>query len=161
MNTKKCVCFLFLLLLSVCYSCENAEKEERRAKIAHKEIDINSNIYCEDLRILYNAYINDFPDDLYAPEYLFRIVRYDCFSDLEEAITLMNRVIDEYPQSAVVPNCYFEKTYIFDHLEKYDSARKSYQDLVDKFPEHYLVLLLEPYTEGYHLTIDTIEKTNN
>jgi hypothetical protein len=144
MDGKKNSC-IFLVLFLVVHSCVfvEQEKENRREIIAEKEMNTHNVIDCEELRSLYLAYADDFPNDLYAPECLYRAASFEYASELKESINLLNRIIYEYPESAVIPNCYFEKSYIFHYVGEEDSSRKVYIDLVNKFPNHYLVLLNE------------------
>ena len=87
---------------------------------------------------LYVDYANSYPDDSMAVEYLFKAAEF-CLNlgEGQRAITLYDRVIQEYPDFRKVPECLFLKGYVYEnYLGDLDNAKAIYLEFIEKYPDN-------------------------
>jgi tetratricopeptide (TPR) repeat protein len=88
---------------------------------------------------LYRQFVSDFPDDSLAPVYLMRVADISItLGETEQAVNVLDSIINIYPGFEDVPFCLFQKGYAYDASEQFDQARQCYQEFVDEYPDHYM-----------------------
>jgi tetratricopeptide (TPR) repeat protein len=107
------------------------------------------------LYAVYLEFVEKYPQDSMAPEYLFRAARMaKPLHKSPEAIGLCDRIIKEYPQWKVLPAIWMMKGITFqDELQNKDSARKAYEQLIARYPG-------TRYAEDAKAMIDNLQYTD-
>ena len=126
-------------------ACSTPDREKELSNIAEHEqmlsaIDVSSD---DDAAIellgLYRKFAADFPEDSLAPAYMTKAA--DLCINLgrsDEAVALLDSVINLYPGYDDIAGCYFLKGYAYENAEHYEEAREAYTYFVENYPEHYL-----------------------
>lgn len=133
------LCLMGMIMLASCGP--NREKQLRNIE-EHEEALSTVDRLAEDSEVdallsLYRSFAADFPDDSLAPVFLMRAADINIsLGHTDEAITLLDTVIDLYPGFEDLGGCWFLKGYAFECAEQFDSARNVYTYFVDNYPEH-------------------------
>lgn len=126
-------------------ACSTPDRENELSNIAEHEqmlsaIDVSSD---DDAAIellgLYRKFAADFPEDSLAPAYMTKAA--DLCINLgksDEAVALLDSVINLYPGYDDIAGCYFLKGYAYENAEHYEEAKEAYTYFVENYPEHYL-----------------------
>lgn len=126
-------------------ACSTPDREKELSNIAEHEqmlsaIDVSSD---DDAAIellgLYRKFAADFPEDSLAPAYMTKAA--DLCINLgksDEAVALLDSVINLYPGYNDIAGCYFLKGYAYENAEQYEEAKEAYTYFVENYPEHYL-----------------------
>ena len=126
-------------------ACSTPDREKELSNIAKHEqmlsaIDVSSD---DDAAIellgLYRKFAADFPEDSLAPAYMTKAA--DLCINLgksDEAVALLDSVINLYPGYDDIAGCYFLKGYAYENAEHYEEAKEAYTYFVENYPEHYL-----------------------
>jgi tetratricopeptide (TPR) repeat protein len=126
-------------------ACSTPDREKELSNIAEHEqmlsaIDVSSD---DDAAIellgLYRKFAADFPEDSLAPAYMTKAA--DLCINLgksDEAVALLDSVINLYPGYDDIAGCYFLKGYAYENAEHYEEAKEAYTYFVENYPEHYL-----------------------
>ena len=90
---------------------------------------------------MYTDFADRFPNDTSASKYLFSASRlYVSLENYQQSITLLDKIINNYPKTKIAPDCMFMKAYIYDDkIKDYKSALKFYNEFINKYPTHDLV----------------------
>lgn len=94
----------------------------------------------EELVTLYDKYIEKFPSDSLSPEYLYREANlFRVLKNADRAFNALKTVIDRYPSSVRVPECYFLRGLIYEEVV-YDHAmaKQAYLTFLRQYPDHAL-----------------------
>ena len=132
---------LAVLLMAACgpnreNMIDNIEEHEMRLST----MDVNSSDNeAATVLGLYRQFVAKFPDDSLAPAYLLRAADL-CINigQPEQAVAILDSVIDLYPGFEDVAGCCFLKGYAYELAGHYDEAREAYTYFVENYPEHYL-----------------------
>jgi outer membrane protein assembly factor BamD (BamD/ComL family) len=85
----------------------------------------------------YKEYANRFPDDSLAAGYLFKAS--DIYMNMglpQQTVILFDKLIKEYPDYDKIATCYFLRAFVYDdQLKDYKTAKKYYQDFLNKYPD--------------------------
>ena len=139
---KKISILAFAALLMV--AC-GPSREERINQIEDFEDSIFESAIAADpetadqLTALYVAFADKYPNDSLSPEYLMKAA--DAQSNVlhtERAVTLFERVINDYPDFEEVPMCYFLKGNALELNSQIDEARAAYEEFIEKYPNHFM-----------------------
>ena len=89
---------------------------------------------------LYSEFAEKYPQSKKTPDYLFSAGRYCMSYSLStKAIEFFDRIIKNYPEYPKHPDSYFLKAFVYDsQLSNLPMARKSYEELIQKYPNHEL-----------------------
>lgn len=126
-------------------ACSTPDREKELNNIAEHEqmlsaIDVSSdNDAAIELLALYRKFAADFPEDSLAPAYMTKAA--DLCINLgksEEAVALLDSVINLYPGYDDIAGCYFLKGYAYENAEQYEEAKEAYTYFVENYPDHYL-----------------------
>ncbi len=135
---------LILALVAALASCGSSnEKDAAEIQTAEDTLFSTSEGFIDkakalELVDLYVDYANSYPDDSMAVEYLFKGAEF-CLNlgEGQRAITLYNRVIQEYPDFRKVPECLFLKGYVYEnYLGDLDNAKAIYLEFIEKYPDN-------------------------
>lgn len=136
--------FLILALAAALASCGSSnEKDAAEIQTAEDTLFSTSEGFIDkakalELVDLYVDYANSYPDDSMAVEYLFKGAEF-CLNlgEGQRAITLYDRVIQEYPDFRKVPECLFLKGYVYEnYLGDLDNAKAIYLEFIEKYPDN-------------------------
>ena len=139
---KKTALFVFAAVLMV--AC-GPSREERINQIEDFEDSIFESAIAADpetadqLTALYVAFADKYPNDSLSPEYLMKGA--DAQSNVlhtERAVTLFDRVINDYPDFEEVPMCYFLKGNALELNSQIDEAKAAYEEFIEKYPDHFM-----------------------
>ncbi|MBP5677158.1 MAG: tetratricopeptide repeat protein [Bacteroidales bacterium] len=136
---------LFLLLgMALLASCSpNRDKEVKKIE-EHEQalstIDLSSgDSALNEMIALYLNFAEKFPNDSLAPIYMVRAADLNITLGMpDQAVALLDSVINLYPGFEDVGGCYFLKGYAYETAEQFDAAREAYTYFIDNYPEHYL-----------------------
>lgn len=126
-------------------ACSTPDREKELNNIAEHEqmlsaIDVSSDDDAAiELLALYRKFAADFPEDSLAPAYMTKAA--DLCINLgksEEAVALLDSVINLYPGYDDIAGCYFLKGYAYENAEQYEEAKEAYTYFVENYPDHYL-----------------------
>jgi outer membrane protein assembly factor BamD (BamD/ComL family) len=87
---------------------------------------------------MYVNYTDSYPQDSMAVEYLFKGAEF-CLNlgEGQRAISLYDRVINEYPDFRKVPECLFLKGYVYEnYLGDLENARAIYLEFIETYPDN-------------------------
>ncbi|MCK5079517.1 MAG: tetratricopeptide repeat protein [Bacteroidales bacterium] len=135
---------LILALVAALASCGSSnEKDAAEIQTAEDTLFSTSEGFIDkakalELVDLYVDYANSYPDDSLAVEYLFKGAEF-CLNlgEGQRAITLYDRVIQEYPDFRKVPECLFLKGYVYEnYLGDLDNAKAIYLEFIEKYPDN-------------------------
>lgn len=128
-------------LLAAC----GPSREERINQIEQFEDSIFENplltdeATADELTELYVDFADKYKSDSLAPIYLFKAAESQgAVLHTDHAVELFHRVIDNYPDFADMPMCFFLIGNAYDLNSQYEEAKAAYQLFVDKFPDHYM-----------------------
>ncbi|MDR1793679.1 MAG: tetratricopeptide repeat protein [Bacteroidales bacterium] len=136
---KTIVVFAFLFLLID--GCNT--KNSRREKIQKAEETATEGYDTAQFRQLletYHAYVNDYPQDSLAPEYLFRAGRAAMIlQDGKQALTDFANLIKRYPKSEQAVTAFFYRAYTYENV-LYDmtAAAAAYKEFLKRYPDDQL-----------------------
>lgn len=87
---------------------------------------------------LYVSYADNYPEDSLAVESLFKGAEF-CLNlgEGQRAVSLYDRVINEYPDFRKIPECVFLKAYVYEnYLGDLDNAKMIYIEFLEKYPDN-------------------------
>ena len=130
-----------LLLLAACSPDREkmvADIEEHEAAMSMLDVSVDED-KAQEMIGLYRHFVNEFPDDSLAPVYMMRVADISItLGETEQAVNVLDSIINIYPGFEDVPFCLFQKGYAYEASEQYDKARQCYQQFVDEYPDHYM-----------------------
>ena len=136
--------FVVLATAAALTAC-GPSREERVAQIEEMEDSVfespaalDTNV-AEELTTLYMAFADKYPADSLTPAYLMKAAETQAgILHTERAIALYDRVADNYPDFGDVPMCLFLKGNAYEQNEQFDEARRTYEEFLEKYPDHYM-----------------------
>ncbi|GAB1404208.1 hypothetical protein MASR1M74_13870 [Lentimicrobium sp.] len=129
-----------VIALAACTS--QLEKDTKRIDALEKQIDASGGspdqAKLDELLSEYDNYVNKYPDDTLAPDYLYKSITLSMFmNDGDKALAYTDRMINNYPQNRYMPEVIFLKGFIYENLlNNYGQALKYYQEFIKMFPGH-------------------------
>lgn len=106
-----------------------------------KNLESNDSVFSlplmTELKTAYVNFSNTYPDDALAPEYLFKgAQRAIVIQQPNEAVELLQQLIDKYPKSGNYENALFLLAYTCENnLNDMDRAKTGYEAFIKKFPK--------------------------
>ena len=89
--------------------------------------------------VLYNLFVNNFPDDSLAPIYMLRTAEVQINTgSFEEGINTLDTLMALYPGFEEIAMCQFLKGQAYESNQQYDLAREAYTEFVETYPDHVL-----------------------
>ncbi|MCL2511297.1 MAG: tetratricopeptide repeat protein [Bacteroidales bacterium] len=153
------ILFAVTLLFAACGDREDKQREKLMNEIKKAEQEFvakDFNLTLEKSQRLMNLYLNfveKYPQDSLAPELLFCCAAVATASQQEKfAITLYQRIYDEYPNHALRPIALLEQALAYDNMGDAERAKPLYEQFLIVFPDH-------PYIEDVKHLLDMVDKT--
>ncbi len=102
----------------------------------------------------YIDYVDNYPSDKEAPDFLFKAADIAMnMSRPQQAITLFQRIIKEYPDYKKLPQCLFLQGYVYENnLGDLQKAREIYQEFLKKYPD-------DEFADDAEVSIKNLGKT--
>lgn len=147
--------FVILLTINFLAAC-SSPKEKMNQKIT--ELENNDSAYSptllESLKSTYMEYAKKYPDDEKSPLYLFKAAqRSIALNQPEDAVTLLNDLIEKYPKNAIHEEALFLLAFTYENsLNNLASAGEKYREFIEKYPENEL-------TEDAKLALENLGKS--
>ncbi|MEZ4721877.1 MAG: tetratricopeptide repeat protein [Flavobacteriales bacterium] len=151
---------LLVVIVSVTVGCSNGDQptldgklapqsaESRRTEIMEKEKQIGNpdignslgRAKAKELVTLYRNYISVNPKDSITADYLFKAADLSVgLGEYQAALNLLDRLINEFPKFDRAPEMMLFKGFICEnYMNNHAMAVKSYQALIDRYPNHRL-----------------------
>lgn len=102
----------------------------------------------------YVQFADAYPEDADTPETLFKAG--DMAMNLnmpQRAITIFDRIMNDYPDFDKTPQCLFLKGYIYENdFQDLDTARKIYEEFLQKYPD-------DEFADDAEISIQNLGKT--
>ena len=134
--------FTFIALLSACTPDNKAQLKRNIDQQEQILFEENKGVIdkkmAANMILAYTLYVDNFPKDEQSPIYLFKAadVSINIFHS-QQTINLFNRMLNEYPNNAKIPEALFLKAFTFDnYMQEYDSAKIYYHEFLAKYPKH-------------------------
>lgn len=126
--------FITCFYLSACQSPK--EKALAEIKSLENADSLMSKDHLEKVKSAYVDFATKYPDDELAPEFLFKAgQRCNVTGSHDEAITLFQRVIDEYPKHKIAEESLFLQAYVYENsLSDFGAARAAYKRFIEQYP---------------------------
>ena len=138
---KTIVLLLGVLLLASC--SPNREKQLKAIEQQEQALStldmITDDSDLDNMLSLYRTFAKDFPNDSLAPVFLQRAADLNIsLGQPEQAISLLDSVINLYTGFEDLGGCWFLKGYAYETAGQYDLARENYTYFVENYPDHNL-----------------------
>lgn len=138
---KLLILALGAMLLAACgpnrdKELENITNHEQEISVLNVASDIEK---AHEMMNLYRQFVANFPDDSLAPVFMLRMAEINLnMGESEQAVAILDSIIDLYPGFEEVGGCQFLKGQAYEANQQYDLAREAYTEFVEKYPDHYL-----------------------
>lgn len=137
--------FILLFASAVLFAACGPNRDERVKQIQDYETATFEKAVAADtlvadtLTLMYEQFANKYPKDSLAPIYLLKAGEVQAnVLHTERSVAFFNRIINEYPDFAHIPMCYYFKGFAYELDSQYEKAKAAYEEYLDKFPEHEL-----------------------
>ena len=134
---------LFIALAALLTAACGPNREERINQIEEFEDSVFESASVADpatadrLSEMYVAFADKYPSDSLAPIYLLKAGEVMSNTQhTDDAVALFDRIVNDYPDFEEVPTCLFLKGNAYEMNAQYDEARESYQEYLDRYPDH-------------------------
>ena len=158
----------YLLLIGLMYSCSTGENKAQSSEAVQAETTVDAVTLkkeIDDLEAFFKGnsnkplnkakatqfidkskqYVASFPDEEMSPAFLFRageVAR--AIKDYQASILMMDQVYNKYPDHEKAPSALFLKAFTYEeNLNDTESAKKYYNEFLQRFPEHDLAKQVE------------------
>ena len=104
---------------------------------------------------VYGAFVQTYPQDTMAPEYLFRSAGLaKALAQPEQSVKFYDRIIRDYPSWRRIASTYYMKAFtIDDGLNEKGRAKQAYEDVISRFPDH-------PFAKDARVMIENLQYTD-
>ncbi len=148
--------FSIFVFISLVFACQSP-KEKLLNQITDLE-NSDSAFSLGQITYLYRAYssfVDKYPDDDHAPEFLFKAAqRSNILNKVGEGIVFFEKLITNYPNSKYCEQALFSIAFSYENnLNDFVSARKFYDQFLQKYPNSELA-------EDAKLSIENLGKTD-
>ncbi len=145
MNNLRRFILMLLPVALIAISC-TSKRDKEVSRISELEENLKQQAArpeaakLDELLALYTGFVDTYPQDTAAAMYLYRAVNLSMgMGKGEVALKLIDRSINEYPQSPRYAETVFLKAYVYENLlGKLGSASEIYRDFIHRFPDHEL-----------------------
>ena len=128
-------------LLSAC----GPNREKLQAEIAESEKTLTTLQYeldtvaARQLLKDYFRFVDKFPADTLSPVYLLKSASLLLgIGDPDQAVTVFDRLIEQYPQYEDLPLCYVFKGKALEEAQRTEEAVAVYEAFLQNYPDHFL-----------------------
>ncbi len=126
-----------LFLLTIILSCSSPkEKSLKNIKAMENNDSIFSPSTIEEMKTAYLDFATKYPDDELTPEFIFKAAqRCNATAKHDEAIQLLQNIIDKYPKNKLCEEALFLQGYIYENsMHNYNKAVDVYANFILKYP---------------------------
>lgn len=159
MKTLKLLSVLALISIYFAACGPSKEKYETNIKKLEKNLfsEKNTSINKTKAKELINAYIEfaeKFPTDSNSAKYLFNAADISMnILESDKAISIYNRIINDYPNFKKAPECLFLKGFVYENnLHDLEKAKTIYLEFLDKYPNN-------DFADDAKISIENLGKT--
>jgi len=137
--------FSFILLLAVFISSCKPNSDKLLKQITDKEKEMYSSgnpipdkAKSKEMIDMYLKFADSYPKDTLTPNILYKAANLSMNTKgFDNAVAILDRIINNYPQYSKLPETYFLKAFIFDeYLKNLGKAREAYTTFLQKFPKN-------------------------
>jgi tetratricopeptide (TPR) repeat protein len=132
-----------LLLVVMVIGCKDSQRDaiDQIKKTEAEVFDKNGMIdhdRIDELIETYLGFANSYPQDSLAPDYIFKAADVAMTTNRSnQAITLYQRIREEYPNYRKVPEALFLEAYVYEnYLGRLDKAKALYEEFLEKYPDN-------------------------
>jgi tetratricopeptide (TPR) repeat protein len=132
-----------LLLVAMVIGCKDSHRDaiDQIKKTETEVFDKNGMIdqaRIDELIDVYISFSDSYPQDSLAADYLFKAADVAMTtSRSNQAITLYQRIREEYPHYRKVPEALFLEGYVYEnYLGRLDKAKALYEEFLEKYPDN-------------------------
>ena len=148
-------------LLMITTACNSKEKELNKIEAQAKAMDslirvnpvmnVGQKVEAEKMIDAYLAYIDKYPEDTIAPEFLMKCaILYHVMPDYGKELAILEKLVAQYPNSGYAPQALAIGARVSeDNLRNYEQARTYLSQIMEKYPE-------SPYAVNIDLQIEHV-----
>jgi tetratricopeptide (TPR) repeat protein len=148
--------FVLIFTISIVYACQSPKEKtiEQITKLENSDSAFNIT-QISDLYLKYVSFVEKYPDDERAPEFLFKAAqRTSILNKAKEGIGYFEKLIKTYPNSKFCEQALFSIAFSYENnLNDFEQARVYYNQFLQKYPNSDL-------TEDAKLSIENLGKTD-
>jgi tetratricopeptide (TPR) repeat protein len=155
---KKIAIFSMLFVITFALTSCDSAKNKARLKIQQLEQDmLDAQTFMIDdekaaeLNLALMDYIKEYPEDTICADYLFKLAEISSgLGRYGDAVNHLDNLIENYSAWKKLPDALFLKGFILeDKMMNLSKAKKAYQELIDRFPDH-------PFSENAKVIIENL-----
>ena len=144
---KKITLISITLIMMISFGCRPS-RNKTAAEIQKLELILYApnvtsfnKVDADNLIVMYDKFIKDFPTDTLVPIYLFKAANLEMnASNAREAISRFDTLIRKYPANPKAATGLFFKGYIYENvLKDLGKAKETYLLFIEEYPNHELV----------------------
>ena len=143
-------------LFAACTTSNQRDKMLQEITQSEQEIFSKNNVTIEEsqhLMDLYIAFADAFPQDSLSPEFLFSCANIAINTQQEKfAITLYQRIYDEYPDHAFRPIALLHQALVYDNMGDVGHAKPLYEQFLVLFPD-------DPFVSDVEHLLEMVDKS--
>ncbi|MCF8296426.1 MAG: tetratricopeptide repeat protein [Saprospiraceae bacterium] len=182
---KKVFNFLMIVaVISLLASCKSKEEKaiseitQLQKELFNDSLGVIVMEKANEIVLLYRDFIEKYPEHPNTPKYLFSCADISMnLGNYDLSLEMLNLLISKYHESPKIPSALHLRGFIYeDKLNDLEKAKASYQELIDKFPEHELAEnakgciknlgispedLIKMWEKQDSLNVDSTEMTEN
>jgi tetratricopeptide (TPR) repeat protein len=148
--------FVLICAISIVYACQSPKEKmiNQITKLENSDSAFSISLISE-LYLSYASFVEKYPDDARAPEFLFKAAqRSSILNKAKEGIVFFEKLIKTYPNSKFCEQALFSIAFSYENnLNDFEQARVYYNQFLQKYPNSDL-------TEDAKLSIENLGKTD-
>lgn len=111
---------------------------EKKISDENFTFDLKGMQLADDLINAYIQYAEDHKTAAESPEFLYNAAELSLnLNRAEQALSLYNRIIYQYPEFDKVPECLFLVAFIYENnLQNFGKAKELYEAFIERYPDH-------------------------
>ena len=137
------VVLLSLLMLLVLNACDTKQQTDLKSllelenKLMQVEDAVANQTLAKDVLVAYDEFTRAYPDAEQIPELLFKSgeVLKGLGAHLKSA-KAFHKVHTQFPYAKVAPIALFHQAHCFEALDQYLTAKNTYEDFIERYPNH-------------------------
>ena len=137
------IVIVFVLALFIVSCKSNSDKLSKEINEKEKEFYLTGNPVPDKEKVnelleLYSKFADSYPKDSLTPVFLYKAATLSMNTDKSEnAIIMLDRIINDYNDFPKLPETFFLKAFIYDNnIKNINKAREAYTVFLQKFPKN-------------------------
>lgn len=133
----KKVIYLFVFVAAIAACTSPKEKTLEAIRSLEASDSVFSPQVMESLKNAYVQFADMYPDDEQSPVFLFKAAqRCNGIAQHQDAITILDRIINDYSNKKIAEEALFLKAYIQENsMQMHAEAKQTYETFLEKYPE--------------------------